>query len=105
MTMIKNLNPYGAVNYILNVIGYEKYLMSYANTQGKSFKKLKFELDKIQMESERYKTITEWLGREDEKLERTINTEGVNIITMHGSKGLEFKVVFILNVNQGIRPT
>ena len=105
MTMIKNLNPYGVVNYILNVIGYEKYLMSYANAQGKSFKKLKFELDKIQMESERYKTITEWLGREDEKLERTINTEGVNIITMHGSKGLEFKVVFILNVNQGIIPT
>ncbi|MBR2191531.1 MAG: ATP-binding domain-containing protein, partial [Eubacterium sp.] len=28
-----------------------------------------------------------------------------NIITMHGSKGLEFKVVFILNVNQGIIPT
>ncbi len=106
MTMIKNLNPYGAVNYILNVIGYEKYLMSYANTQGKSFKKLKFELDKIQMESERYKTITEWLEKEEEQKPRdTINTEGVNIITMHGSKGLEFKVVFILNVNQGIIPT
>ena len=58
------------------------------------------------MESEHYKTITEWLEKEEEQKPRdTINTEGVNIITMHGSKGLEFKVVFILNVNQGIIPT
>ena len=26
-------------------------------------------------------------------------------MTMHGSKGLEFKIVFILDVNQGIIPT
>ncbi len=105
LTMIKKLNPYGAVNYILNVVGYERYLMSYANNQGLSFKKLKFELDKIQMESERYKTIAEWLEKAEQKPREAINTEGVNIITMHGSKGLEFKVVFILNVNQGIIPT
>ena len=106
MEMIGSLNPYGAVNYILNVVGYERYLMSYANAKELSFKKYKFELDKIQEESENYKTISEWIDKsENQKEVEVINTEGVNIITMHSSKGLEFKVVFILNVNQGIIPT
>lgn len=107
MKMIKNLNPYGAVNYIKNVVGYEEYLMKYSNDKGKSLKKLKFELDRIQMESENYKTIKEWVSLSEQKQteKKEIKTEGVNIITMHGSKGLEFKVVFILNVNQGIIPT
>lgn len=106
MGMIKKLNPYGAINYIRNVIGYEKYLTQCANKKNGSLKKLKFDLDRIQDESDRYKTITEWIeDAEQEKTKETIKTEGVNIITMHGSKGLEFKVVFILNVNQGIVPT
>ena len=107
MKMIQKLNPYGAVNYIINVIGYEKYLRQYANGKGTSLKKLKYELDRIQMESEKYKTIKEWIdiSENDNSEKKEINTEGVNIITMHGSKGLEFKVVFILNVNQGIIPT
>ena len=108
MEMIKKLNPYGAVNYIKNVVAYEEYLMRYANDKGISLKKLKFQLDRIQMESENYKTIKDWILKYENsqgKKKETIKTEGVNIITMHGSKGLEFKVVFILNVNQGIVPT
>ena len=107
MEMIKKLNPYGAINYIKNVVGYEEYLKRYANDKGQSLKKLKFELDRIQMESENYKTIKEWVSLSEQKQteKKEIKTEGVNIITMHGSKGLEFKVVFILNVNQGIIPT
>ncbi len=107
MKMISRLNPYGAVNYIVNVIGYEKHLMRTSNSNGKSLKKLKFELDRIQIESEKYKTIEEWIekGKTKETDKESIKTDGVNIITMHGSKGLEFKVVFILNVNQGIVPS
>ncbi len=108
MEMIKKLNPYGAVNYIKNVVAYEEYLMRYANDKGISLKKLKFQLDRIQMESENYKAIKDWILKYENsqgKKKETIKTEGVNIITMHGSKGLEFKVVFILNVNQGIVPT
>lgn len=31
--------------------------------------------------------------------------EGVNIITMHSAKGLEFEVVFIVDANQGLIPS
>lgn len=108
MQMIKELNPYGAVNYIKNVVGYEKYLMNYANAKGCSLKKMMYELDQIQSESVRYKSVDEWTSFVEESNDvkkQTISTDGVNIMTMHGSKGLEFKVVFILNVNQGIIPT
>ncbi len=109
LQMIKKLNPYGAVNYIKNVVGYEKYLMKYANAKALSLKKMKFELDRMSEESEKFKTIEEWVDFVEEKRtvepKDTVSTKGVNIITMHGSKGLEFKVVFILNVNQGIVPS
>ncbi len=110
MKMIGKLNPYGAINYIKNVVGYEKYLMNYANTKGTPYKKLKNELERLQMESDNYQTISELINHIEEmnnenKKEDDESTDGVNIITMHGSKGLEFKVVFILNVNQGIIPS
>ena len=110
MKMIKNLNPYGAVNYIKNVVGYEKHLMKHANKGGPSFKKMIFDLDRVQMESEKFKTIEEWLdfveeSQNEKEQKEIVNTEGVNVITMHRSKGLEFEVVFILNVNQGIIPS
>ncbi len=112
MKMIKSLTPYGAVNYIKNVVGYEKYLRQYANNKSISLKKLFNELDRIQTESNSFKSIGEWLDyvdntqADDNKSDLEKNSaKKVNIMTMHGSKGLEFKVVFILNVNQGIIPS
>ena len=106
MGMIKKMNPYGAVNYIKNVVEYEKYLMNYANEKGVLFKKLNNELDRIQVESEKYKSIEEWIESLTKQQDSTsVSTKGVNVLTMHRSKGLEFEVVFILNVNQGIIPS
>lgn len=52
-----------------------------------------------------------WILQESE--ENSANTKSkekqvrkpIHIITMHGSKGLEFDSVFILDANQGIIPT
>lgn len=55
--------------------------------------------------------LESWILQESE--ENSANTKSkekqvrkpIHIITMHGSKGLEFDSVFILDANQGIIPT
>ena len=49
--------------------------------------------------------ITEWYcSSDDEKILREAEKEGVSLMTMHSCKGLEFKVVYILDTNEGITP-
>ncbi|MBQ2642709.1 MAG: ATP-dependent helicase [Eubacterium sp.] len=107
MKMIRTLNPYAAINYIKNAAGYESYLREYARTRKTRLSNMLFQLDKIQEESEQYDSLEDWLdyalSRQGEDAEG--EPFGVNVLTMHSSKGLEFEVVFILDANQGIIPS
>lgn len=120
MKMIFSLSPYAAVNYIKNAVGYERYLKEAYPLKSVSFKTLKTQLENLQREGERFINLEEWveyaksqMNFSSKSLNRKINEQkiddeklgGVNLLTMHSAKGLEFKVVFILNVNQGIIPT
>lgn len=113
MTMIKKLNPSAALTYIRNGTGYEKYLQQYAREKKRKLSVLLDQFDKLQKEALRFSTLQEWIefvetqGMECQDKTDNIeaNSNQINIITMHGSKGLEFKVVFIVDVNQGIIPS
>ena len=53
--------------------------------------------------------LLEHIERYNEELEKNLvktkeNRDALNMITFHGSKGLEFRVVFILDANEGITP-
>ena len=69
------------------------------------------EIEEIKTNSLKYDTLESWILQESE--ENSANTKSkekqvrkpIHIITMHGSKGLEFDSVFILDANQGIIPT
>ena len=41
---------------------------------------------------------------EEQAASRQLRQEGVHLMTMHSSKGLEFRVVFILDANEGVTP-
>lgn len=112
MKMISKLDPYGAINYIKNVIGYESYLRKTVN-KADSLKRNLDLLNRLYNEATNYKTLEDWIDyymvqnsniepireekKEDEKLK-------VQVMTMHNAKGLEYKVVFIVHANQGIIP-
>ena len=112
MSMIKKLEPYAAINYIRNAIGYDKYLKRNCRELNKKLDKELEELGTLQSISSNYKSLDEWLEYVEEqnnivsaKPKHTAKKDdGVNVMTMHASKGLEFKVVIILNANQGVIP-
>ena len=105
--MVRKLNPSGAITYIKHGVGYESYLRKYAIDHNMKREALIKQMDDIYNEALKYNTLKEWIWSiENEKNNRSQkDKEGINIITMHGSKGLEFKIVFILDANQGVVPT
>ena len=106
MCIRDRLNPSGAITYIKHGVGYENYLRKYAIDHNMKREALIKQMDDIYNEALKYNTLKEWIWSiENEKNNRSQkDKEGINIITMHGSKGLEFKIVFILDANQGVVP-
>ena len=106
LRMIANMNPLAAVVYIKNGVGYEKYLQQYAREHKIKLSGLLKQLERIQTEAGNFTDIESWLSHiEDSRNVRNKkNNAGINILTMHAAKGLEFKAVFIIDANQGIIP-
>lgn len=110
--MLSAMPPFAAINYIRKGIGYEDYLIEYAKEKGQSPDEFFETLDELQEAARPYKTTAEWFAhiqeyREELKKQEEAKTkpmDGIELMTMHASKGLEFKVVFILNANEGITP-
>ena len=115
LRFIKSLNPFSAVNFIRKGIGYEAFLKKQASEQGRDVSKDFEELDELMQLAKDYETIPEWLEqiqnydavmREIIQQERRQKqeTDAVSMVTMHASKGLEWKVVVLPDVNEGVIP-
>lgn len=113
LKIIKNLRPYTAIQYIRKGVGYEEYLVEYATYRRIKSEELFDLLDEIQEASKEFETFEEWflhIERYGEELKEQIQKvkeqkeEAVTMSTMHSAKGLEYKVVIIIDVNEGIIP-
>lgn len=112
LKFIKKLNPFSAINYIRHGVGYEDFLEEFSEKRRVNLRDLHQVLDEIQEKSKPFKTFQEWfLHIEDfnkqlktRQKKKNNNTDSIEISTMHSSKGLEYKVVFIPDVNEGITP-
>lgn len=105
LQMIAKLNPVAAISYIRFGANYEEYLKQYARDKDIKFYLLTKQLELLQKDAAGYKTCESWLDAiEDKKNNYNTFLDGINILTMHGAKGLEFKAVFLIDINQGIIP-
>lgn len=112
LQMIKNMNPYAAINYIRRGIGYDDYLREYARERNMNIDDLLNVISEIQEGAREFTTYSEWfhyieeytrqLQEQAKRMDRT--NDAVNLCTMHSSKGLEYKVVYIIDANEGIMP-
>lgn len=112
---IGRLKPAAAVNYIRKAVGYDAYLKEYAE-----FRRLKpeelFEVaDRLMESAAGFSSYGDWMEhirqyeetlkeKRQEASERKEKPEGVTLSTMHSAKGLEYKVVFVIDANEGIIP-
>ena len=112
LAMIRNMNPFAAINYIRNAVGYDTYIEEYADYRRMKPEELYEIADELAEAAKPYRTYEEWFshiekyGEELKKQvkERMEKKDGVELATMHSSKGLEYRVVFILDANESITP-
>lgn len=109
---IRKMRPFAAINYIRKAIGYDEFLAEYA-----SYRKIDKEglieiLDNLQESSKEFSSFEEWFShiehykKELEEMDVRQRTEkdAVTLATFHSAKGLEFDVVHMIDVNEGITP-
>ena len=111
MKMIKDKTPYAAIQYIRKRMGYDEFLKEYAEYRRISPEDLFGVLEEIWQNSKGYGTIKDWFIHVErygeilkEQNRRQGETEGVNLMTMHAAKGLEFDTVFVIEANEGSSP-
>jgi len=114
LELIKRMSPFSAANYIKKAMGYEAFVKQEAVRLGqnledvmevfevfdeiaKSTKSLPLALEKI----EALRIELDLKNKEKSKA----RGNQVGLYTLHGSKGLEFKICFIVDVNESIIPS
>lgn len=108
---IKRMDLYAAVNYIRKGMGYDEYLREREAEEGKEKGAFLKEAEWMQQQMKKFRCLEELKNhilaceRELEKAEKNPeDRDGIYILTMHASKGLEFNTVYIPDCNEGIIP-
>ena len=112
LKLISQMSPYASVNYIRRGIGYDEFLKEYAKYKSINEEELSDMLDEIQESAAAYKTFAEWHEHIKKYTSEVKNhaklheeeTDAVTLSTFHSSKGLEYRHVYLIDVNEGIVP-
>lgn len=112
LKMIGKMAPAAAVNYVRKGAGYDDYLREYAEFRRMKPEELLQVADQLQESASNYNSFETWLVHMDaygkqlkeQAANRERAAEGVCLMTMHSSKGLEFPIVYILDANEKITP-
>ena len=107
--LLRGLLPYTGIRYIINAMGYGKYLKEYGKKMQTDFSNYKESLDKILYISKEFNSYEKCLSSltDCEKTDggRKPDQEKIFLYTFHGCKGLEFDRVFILDAIEDITPS
>ena len=112
LTRLKNKKPEEAIHFIRKTIGYDEYILEYAkfkNMKPASFYDI---LSEVQEGAKHFQEIKAYLlhlnqVREEmnqQRKNKKPRESAVVLSTMHGVKGLEFDVVFIVGAVEGVIP-
>ena len=112
LTMIRKMTTFAAINYIRKAVGYDEYIKTFARNHHVKSETL-FEIaEEITEQAKKYMKQSDWLDyverylheADEAKKQNEQRSNGVHMQTMHGAKGLEFRIVFILDLNEGMIP-
>lgn len=114
LKVLSRLKPKAALNYIRNTVGYETFLQEYASGHGVELEELYDVWERLSESAGQYETYEQWFLHMEEykvRLQKTFEKReiqekqaGVTLSTLHAAKGLEYEVVFIVDINEGIIP-
>lgn len=114
---MKRLNLTATLKYLFYGVGYGQYLREYAASKNVDETELQEIYDELVDSSKAFEKPEEWFGFIDEhreKIRRDTDIgkngrsgkepDGVELMTFHRSKGLEFDTVYIIDASEGFTP-
>ena len=108
---IRALPTEAALIYICMRVGYLSYLEWYSQENHTGLEGVHAIIDALELSARQEPNKQKWLQYAEhygEELQRSAAKnqaeQGVRLMTYHGSKGLEFDVVHLIDVNEGITP-
>ena len=109
---MQNMPVYMAIHYFRQVMRYDDYICNMPNVSEQKKAEWFRIADILQESSKRFRNVTEWINYLKEEAKHQVQEReaenkkenGVALLTMHGSKGLEFETVYIPNCNEGVIP-
>ena len=112
---IGRMKPFSAVNYIRRGIGYDAFLEEYAKERMIRKEDLLETAGELQEQAGSFDSFARWsdhieeyrkelAAQKDMGREKDPEEDRVLLATLHSAKGLEFKEVFLPDVNEGVLP-
>jgi len=107
------MTPYAAVHYIANVVGYKAYLEEQARERGLETETYTDVLNELLEAAKPFSGFAEWnehieMLRQEAEAQRKRHEEekqeSVSLMTFHGAKGLEYRVVFVIECVEDVTP-
>ena len=99
-----NLEPSEVISMIRNQLDYDRFITE-EDIPAPDDVKIQ-NLNQLQLSAARYSGIRDFLNYTDSFSEQMSNDkEGIALMTIHKAKGLEFPVVFVIGLVEGITPT
>lgn len=111
--MAKLKVPYAMIHYFRNYMGYDRYLAELGARRNLSEEELIAVLDEVQQSARNHDSIESWYRyvakytkelKERSEEARKETQDAVTVSTLHSAKGLEYRFVWILDVNERVIP-
>jgi DNA helicase II / ATP-dependent DNA helicase PcrA len=99
-----NLQPADVIHLLRNALDYDRFI---TEDDIPSPDDVKIQnLDQLQLSAVKFKDIGNFLTYTDSFQDEAVHDkDGISLMTIHKSKGLEFKIVFVIGLVEGITPT
>ena len=112
LAFMRKLDVYAMIKYILYAVGYGRYLDEYASKHHIEREELSDTVAEILENAAGCESVEDWferIGTVRDDLKKDVRAvadreDGVEMMTFHCSKGLEFEHVFIIDANEGTTP-
>ena len=112
LKMMLKMKPDAAIRHLRKKTGYDEFLLEYSKEKSIPYQDLIEVIKEIEESASKYQNIAKWLEHVEKYSEelkqkdqsRMTNSKGINLMTIHGAKGLEFDTVYIIEANEGQMP-
>lgn len=105
--VLRNKKPKDFLAYILDVVGYRKYLQNYALQTNQDPSVYQQTIGIYERDASEFQNMEQWISYIHKRAlgMKKRDKSGVTLSTMHRSKGLEWRQVIIIDCNEGITPS